>query len=129
VNIGVALHFRPREQVSGHPAGEREAARIEARRRGRAEIDRLGARLPGPVHHRVADAAEPGIPRLDRRECKRCRKCRIDRVAARIEHRDAGLRRILRLRHHHAALAGRGGFRELPVLGDVLRCEWHDRSE
>ena len=39
---------------------------IERGRRGRPEIDRLGARLAGAMDQRVADAAKPGIPRLDR---------------------------------------------------------------
>ena len=64
---------------------------IERGRRGRPEVDRLGARLPGAMHQRVADAAEPGIPRLDRGERERGRDRGIDRIAAGIEHRDAGL--------------------------------------
>ena len=83
---------------------------IERGRRRRPEIDRLGARLAGAVHHRVADAAEPGIPRLDRRERERGRDRGIDRVAAGIEHRDAGLGGApCDCDDHHAAPARGGG--------------------
>ena len=71
--------------------GELEQLRIERRRRGRTEIDRIGARLPGAMHHRVTDATKPGIPRLHRRERQRGRDRGIDRIAAGIKHRDTGL--------------------------------------
>ena len=112
---------RPAEQVGRHLAGELEARRIERGRRRRPEIDRIGARLAGAMDQRVADSAEPGIPRLDRRERERGRNRRVDRIAAGIEHRDAGLGRAFRLRDHHAALAGGCGLFEMPVLGGVRR--------
>jgi hypothetical protein len=127
VNIDVAFDLRPAEQVGGDMASQLEQVRVERRRRGRAEIDRLGARLTRAMNDRMADAAEPGIPRLDRAQRKRGRKRRIDRAAAGIEHRDAGFGGILRLRYHHAAPPRGGGLCEVPMLGDVGRgCELHD---
>ena len=121
MDVRVALDLRPAEQVGRHPAGELEARRVERGRRRRPEIDRIGARLAGAMDQRVADPAQPGIPRLDRRERERGRDRRVDRIAAGVEHRDAGLGRAFRLRDHHPASARGGGLFEVPVLGRVGR--------
>ena len=91
-------------------AGQLEARGIEPGRRGRAEIDRLGARLPGAVHHRVADAAEPGIPRLDRRERERGATAASIALPPASSTATPASAAALRLRHHHAAPARAAGF-------------------
>ncbi len=73
MDVDVAFHLRPAEQVGGDLAGQLEEVGVERHRRSRTEIDRLGTRLTGAMHHRMADAAEPGIPRLDRRQRERGR--------------------------------------------------------
>ena len=75
----------------------------------------------------VADAAEPGVPRLDGGERQRGRDRGVDRIAAGIQHRNASLGGIFRLRDHHAAPARCCGLLDLPVLGCVgagERCMW-----
>jgi hypothetical protein len=119
VDVAVALHLRPGEEVALHAAGEREGAGIEPGRRDRAEIQRLGTGHAGLHHLREADAAEAGIPRLDRGEGEGGGDRGIGGGAAGLEHGGAGLGRCLHLRDHHAAGAARGGLAQLPVLGDV----------
>ena len=128
VDVDVAFHLRPGEQVGGHAPGHFVGRGIGGRRRARAEIHHLGALLAGAMHQREADAAETGVPWLVRGQRERGRHRGVDRVAAGVEHRDAGLRRTLRLRDHHAAAPLRRRLAELPVLRDVRRrCVLHGR--
>ena len=121
MHVGVTLDLRPAEQVGGGLAGQPVAGRVEPARRARAEIDHLGPALPGRMHQREADAAEAAVPGLHRRQRERGRDRGVPRVAAGVEHGDAGQRRVTRLRGDHAALAVGGRLAHVPMLSAVRR--------
>ena len=116
VDVRIPVHLRPGEQVGLGAARQAEQRWLQPPRRTRAKVHDVSPRLPGTVHHRESDAAQPTVPRLDRRKGERRSHRGVHGVAAGVQDRNAGQRRIPRLRHHHAPATGRRGLGDAPIL-------------
>ncbi|OIQ71623.1 hypothetical protein GALL_467580 [mine drainage metagenome] len=114
MNVGVALDLGPGEQVLLHAAGQLEGGWVQALRRDRSEIDKLGRRLAGAVDQREADTAQTGVPGLDRRKRQGGGDRGVDGVAALSQDRHADIsRQMLRGDHH------RMRSRHRPIIGQL----------
>ncbi len=120
VHVAVVFHRRPREEIGGKAAGQREVGGIQLVRRDRPEIDDVDFFLLGQIHEHEADAAEPAVPRLDRGERQAGCHGRIDGIAAGIEDFHAGSAGDPVLRGDDAAARARQRLVYLPVLDEMF---------